>query len=233
MSNNIVRLNATVLAVEQLERSFSEFKDKTEKQIQLLYQENKLLKAENTHLKVEQKDFLERLSRIESQLGIVYVDDEDPGVTAQGGTSDTTNTGPGTVGVTTDERVREVEKVNKDPELKASDDALKSKVFRDLVAKSFKVLMGVQKLEVSHLPGYPMGIGKDTDAWPKDTATGKPLLCFDWQAGKHDDPVNATALKKVVEHIQTTGNQMSAITKTTLAQILPGEVEKAVRTKYM
>ncbi|KAF8119205.1 hypothetical protein EV363DRAFT_1298025 [Boletus edulis] len=237
MSANVARLNAAVLAVEQLERSFSEYKDKAEKQVQLLYQENKLLKAENAHLKDEQKDILERLSRIESHLGFVYVDGEDPGVTIQDGSSGPKITEPGSVAGSMDESGRvpttTVAKVDEDPKLKASADALKSKIFKDLMTKSFKILLGVQKLDANHLPGYPMGIGEDTDAWPKDAATGKPLLRFDWRLGKHDDSANTTALKKVVEHIQMTGNQMSTVTNTTLAQILPGEIEKAVRAKYM
>lgn len=65
MSTNVARLSAAIIANEQLESDLREFKTKTEKQVQVLYNENRLLEAENAYLKDEQKGMLERVARIE------------------------------------------------------------------------------------------------------------------------------------------------------------------------
>ncbi|KAG2353481.1 hypothetical protein BDR07DRAFT_1496188 [Suillus spraguei] len=177
MSANLARLNATIVAHEQLEMKFSTFKDQAEKKFQFLYNENKLLKAENSHLKLQQKDADERLRRIEAQVGIEYIE--------------------------------------------AGDDA-------DIANDE-----GIQKIDAQHLPGYPMGIGEGTDKWPKDPATGKDLIRFDWRVGKHDDSINTTGLQRVVDRIRLVGPQMGDAAKGILSAILPGQIEKNVRTKYM
>ncbi|KAG1820631.1 hypothetical protein EV424DRAFT_1556297 [Suillus variegatus] len=184
MSANLARLNATIVAHEQLETKILTFKDQAEKKFQFLYNENKLLKAQNSHLKLQQKDADERLQCIEAQVSIEYIEasdnadiknDEDEGEQVDDG------------GQQSSANVR----VEKDDQQRASDDALKSKIFRDLVGESFKILLGIQKIDAQHLPGYPMGIGEGTDKWPKDPATGKDLIRFDWQSpeGYHNwDP---------------------------------------------
>ena len=65
VSTNVARLSAAIIANEQLESDLREFKTKTEKQVQVLYNENRLLEAENAYLKDEQKGMLERVARIE------------------------------------------------------------------------------------------------------------------------------------------------------------------------
>lgn len=78
-----------------------------------------------------------------------------------------------------------------------------------------------------------MGIGEGTDKWPKDPATGKDLVRFDWRVGKHDDSINTTGLQRVVDRIRLVGPQMGDAAKGILSAILPGQIEKNVRTKYM
>lgn len=53
-----------------------------------------------------------------------------------------------------------------------------------------------------------MGIGEGTDNWPKDPATGKDLIRFDWRVGKHDDSINTAGLQRVVDRIRLVGPQM-------------------------
>lgn len=121
MSANLARLNATIVTHEQLETKFSTFKDQAERKFQFLYNENKLLKAENSHLKLQQKDVDERLRRIEAQLGIEYIEagddadiENDEGEQVDdGGQQSSANV-----------------KAEKDDQQRASDDALKSKIFR-------------------------------------------------------------------------------------------------------
>lgn len=71
-------------------------------------------------------------------------------------------------------------------------------------------------------PGYPMGIGEGTDKWPKDPATGKDMIHFDWWVGKHDDSINTTGLQRVVDRIRLVGLQMGGAAKGILSAILPG-----------
>lgn len=97
------------------------------------------------------------------------------------------------------------------------------------MSESFKKLMGIQKLDGPNLPGYPMGIGEATNAWPKDRSTGKSLVRFDWRTGKQDEPVN---LGKVVKHMQATVEQVPG-TKVVVEKIPLKQLEKAVRAKYM
>jgi hypothetical protein len=78
-----------------------------------------------------------------------------------------------------------------------------------------------------------MGIGEGTDNWPKDPATGKDLIHFDWQVGKHDDSINTAGLQRVVNRICLVGPQMGDAAKGILSAILPGQIEKNVWTKYM
>jgi len=78
-----------------------------------------------------------------------------------------------------------------------------------------------------------MSIGEGTDKWPKDPATGKDLVRFDWRVGKHDDSINTTGLQRVVDRIRLVGPQMGDTAKGILSAILPGQIEKNVRTKYM
>lgn len=78
-----------------------------------------------------------------------------------------------------------------------------------------------------------MGIGEGTDNWPKDPATGKDLIRFDWRVGKHDDSINTAGLQRVVDRIRLVGPQMGDAAKGILSAILPGQIEKNVRTKYM
>ncbi|KAG1751259.1 uncharacterized protein EDB91DRAFT_1078079 [Suillus paluster] len=56
VSTNLARLNTAIVAHEQLEMNFSTLKDQTENEFQFLYNKNKLLKAENSHLKLQWKD---------------------------------------------------------------------------------------------------------------------------------------------------------------------------------
>ncbi|KAG1812590.1 uncharacterized protein BJ212DRAFT_1483196 [Suillus subaureus] len=205
MSANLARLNATI-------------------KFQFLYNKNKLLKAENSHLKLQQKDADEQLRCIEAQVGIEYiqagddadVENDEGEQIDDGGQQSSTNV-----------------KVEKDDQQHASDDALKSKIFKDLVGESFKILLGLQKLDAQHLPGYPMGIGEGTDKWPKDPATGKDLIRFDWRVGKHDDSINTAGLQRVVDRIRLVGPQMGDAMKGILLAILPGQIEKSVQSKYM
>ncbi|KAJ8580306.1 hypothetical protein M405DRAFT_890622 [Rhizopogon salebrosus TDB-379] len=224
MSANLARLNAAIVAHEQLETKFSTFKDQAEKKFQFLYNENKLLKAENLHLKLQQKDADERLRRIEAQVGIEYIEAGD-GADIENDEGEKVDDG----GQQSSANV----KAEKDDQQRASDDALKSKIFRDLVGESFKALLGVQKLDAQHLPGYPMGIGEGTDHWPKDPATGKNLTRFDWRVGRHDDSVNTAGLQKVADRVRLVGPQMGDAAKGIISAILPGQIEKNVRTKYM
>ncbi|KIJ59513.1 hypothetical protein HYDPIDRAFT_118421, partial [Hydnomerulius pinastri MD-312] len=106
-------------------------------------------------------------------------------------------------------------------------------VVKGLLTESFGLLLGTKKIDGKHLPGYPMGIGEGTDAWPKDPGTGKPLVRFDWRLGKHDDPVNAVGLREVANRIREVGPKMGDAVKLVLNDILPGQLEKAVREKYM
>ncbi|KAG2741617.1 hypothetical protein P692DRAFT_20839931 [Suillus brevipes Sb2] len=78
-----------------------------------------------------------------------------------------------------------------------------------------------------------MGIGEGTDNWPKDPATGKDLIRFDWRVGKHDDSINTAGLQRVVDRIRLVGPQMGDAAKGILSAILPGQIEKNVQTKYM
>lgn len=127
MSNNVQRLNAAILANEQLEKVFAEYKEKSETRIQVLYNENKVLKAEVAHLKSNENDINERLNRLESQLGIVYVDGdgEQNMELLDGGTSGGA-TEPG--GPEGEARPTVPEKPG--PEETQCDTALKSKTFR-------------------------------------------------------------------------------------------------------
>ncbi|KAG2343763.1 hypothetical protein BDR05DRAFT_1022312 [Suillus weaverae] len=224
MSANLVRLNATIVTHEQLETNILTFKDQAERKFQFLYNENKLLKAENTHLKLQQKDMDECLRRIEAQLGIEYIEASDD--------ADIENDEGEQVDDAGQQSSANV-KAEKDDQQHASDDALKSKIFRDLVGESFKILLGIQKLNAQHLPGYPMGIREGTDNWLKDPATGKDLIHFDWWVGKHNDSINTAGLQRVVDRIRLVGPQMGDAAKGILSAILPGQIEKNVRTKYM
>lgn len=99
--------------------------------------------------------------------------------------------------------------------------------------ESFKTLMGVKKLDKNSLPGYPMGIGEDTETWPRDPATRKKLLRFDWRAGKQDDAINSDGIQKVADRIRAVGPQMYPTASTLLEEIIPGQIEKVVRAKWM
>ncbi|KAG1856727.1 hypothetical protein F4604DRAFT_1685374 [Suillus subluteus] len=74
VSANLARLNTAIVAHEQLETKFSTLKDQTENEFQFLYNENKLLKAENSHLKLQRKDAVKRLRRIKAQVSIEYIE---------------------------------------------------------------------------------------------------------------------------------------------------------------
>ena len=65
MSTNVAQLSTAIITNEQLESNLREFKTKTEEQVQVLYNENRLLEAENAYLKDEQKGMLEHVARIE------------------------------------------------------------------------------------------------------------------------------------------------------------------------
>jgi len=101
------------------------------------------------------------------------------------------------------------------------------------MAESFKTLMGVKKLDGNTLPGYPMGIGEDTDMWPRDPTTRKRPLHFDWRAGKQNNAINSDGIQKIADRIRTIGPQMGTTAATMLENILPGHTEKAVCAKYM
>lgn len=74
-SSNTTRLNAAIATLEHLETNFRSFQHQSETKFQLLYNENKLLKAEIERLKAETREIGERNSRVEEKIGIVYVDD--------------------------------------------------------------------------------------------------------------------------------------------------------------
>ena len=91
--------------------------------------------------------------------------------------------------------------------------------------------MGMKKLDWNMLPGYPMGIGDDTDMWPCDPATRKTLH-FNQRIGKQDNAINLNGTQKVANRICTIGPQMRMAEKI-LESIIPGKTEKAVHAKYM
>lgn len=47
---------------------------------------------------------------------------------------------------------------------------------KDLVGESFRILLGIQKLDAQDLPDYPMSIGEGKDKWRKYPATRKDLI---------------------------------------------------------
>ncbi|KAG1748325.1 uncharacterized protein EDB91DRAFT_1079309 [Suillus paluster] len=182
VSANLARLNTTIVAHEQLETKFSTLKDQTENEFQFLYNGNKLLKAENLHLKLQQKDADEHLQHIKAQVSIEYIEagdgadiENDEGEQVDdSGQQSTTNA-----------------RAEKDDQQCASDDAIQSAYLlvvvrqqktkqntrtKDLVGESFRILLGIQKLNVQDLPGYPMSIGEGKDKWRKYLATRKDDL---------------------------------------------------------
>ncbi|KAG1886792.1 hypothetical protein F4604DRAFT_1675637 [Suillus subluteus] len=159
VSANLARLNTAIVAHEQLETKFSTLKDQTENEFQFLYNENKLLKAENSHLKLQRKDAVKRLRRIKAQVSIEYIEagdgadiENDEGEQVDdSGQQSTTNV-----------------RAEKDDQQHASDDAIQS--------ESFRILLGIQKLDAQDSPDYPMSIGEGKDKWRKYPARRKNLI---------------------------------------------------------
>ena len=119
ISSNTTRLNAAITTLKHLETSFRSFQDQSETKFQLLYNENKLLKAEIERLKAETREIGERNSRVEEKVGIVYVDNpaDEMGEAEQVDDEDVTGS------------VRGVSR-EEDEAWRANNAALKSKAFR-------------------------------------------------------------------------------------------------------
>ena len=65
----------------------------------------------------------------------------------------------------------------------------------------------MNNLDGNSLPGYPLGIEEDIDAWPRNPATKKNLLCIDRQASrKQDDPISSDGIQKVATRIRAVGS---------------------------
>ena len=117
-NTNTIRLNATIATLERLGNDFKTFQGQSETKLLLLYNENKLLKAEIAHLKAKTKEMGERTGRLEERAGIVYIDDHANGM-------DETEPANDDVAEPTHDGDKE-----DDAALRASENALKTKLFR-------------------------------------------------------------------------------------------------------
>ena len=91
--------------------------------------------------------------------------------------------------------------------------------------------MGVDNLVPKNLPDYPYGIDKTSSAWPKDRATGQPLLRFRWSKMKgHDIAEN---LDDVFKNIREFGSQRLPAAKRFLEQISDDDLKEKIKKKYL
>ena len=88
--------------------------------------------------------------------------------------------------------------------------------------------MGVKKLGVDNLPGFPFGM--DTVSFPKDT-TGNPLVRFDWKKGP-DHSVNSTGLDRIYEHVKNNGPGLWPAAASALSNIHIGDLRAKVIQRY-
>ncbi|EGN99655.1 hypothetical protein SERLA73DRAFT_151934 [Serpula lacrymans var. lacrymans S7.3] len=58
--------------------------------------------------------------------------------------------------------------------------------------------LGIDKLKVKHLPDYPLSI--DPSQQPEDTATQKPLYCYNWKLSA-DDKANSKNLVEIQQWV--------------------------------
>ena len=116
-NTNTTRLNAAIASLERLGNDLKTFQGQSKTKLQLLYNENKLLKTEIAHLKAETKEMGEHTSWLEERVGIVYIDDHANGMAE-------TKLANNDVARSTHDGDKEEEET-----LKASDSALKTKLF--------------------------------------------------------------------------------------------------------
>jgi hypothetical protein len=90
--------------------------------------------------------------------------------------------------------------------------------------------MGVKKLGVDNLPGFPFGIDTASESFPKDT-TGNPLVRFDWKKGP-DHLVNSTGLDRVYEHVKNNGPGLWPAAASALSNIHIGDLRVKVVQHY-
>ena len=78
-----------------------------------------------------------------------------------------------------------------------------TRLVQDLMSESPKTPIGMNNLDGNNLPGYPLGIEEDIDAWPRNTATKKNLLRVDRQASRN--PISSDGIQKVATRIRAVG----------------------------
>ncbi|KAL6307605.1 hypothetical protein BKA93DRAFT_823337 [Sparassis latifolia] len=211
---NVAKLNAAIEEIENLKTSLSAYKEKTQKIIQVLHEENQVLKGELLVIR-------QRVEYLEEQLGIAV----------EGGD----NSGPSSaqeVDATAGEVEQPADEMDEDEKkLELSRDAAESKPIKDAVNMAFKHLMGVPKIDSKSLPFYPYQISREHELWPKDPGTHQPLIRFMW---KHSasQKTNAMGLRKVLETVRVLGAQWVPTCKKFLEDILDTDLETRIRSKY-
>lgn len=88
--------------------------------------------------------------------------------------------------------------------------------------------MGVKKLGVEYLPGFPFGM--DASSFPKD-ATGNPLVRFDWKHGP-DHSINSSTLDRIYDHVKSNGPSLMPAAASALSTIHAGDLKAKVVQRY-
>ncbi|EIW84164.1 hypothetical protein CONPUDRAFT_71003 [Coniophora puteana RWD-64-598 SS2] len=114
-----------------------------------------------------------------------------------------------------------------------SEEALESKVFRDIMLTVFIQALETKKLSGTHLPPYPFGMDNCHDNWPKDKATSKLLVHFDWREWQSDSVTNMEGRKKVVGMMKAITTSHSKKVTNMINSIIAGKIEARVRDKFI
>ncbi|CAL1697094.1 unnamed protein product [Somion occarium] len=111
-----------------------------------------------------------------------------------------------------------------------SKEAAKSKPMKDCVNHILAHLMGT-KLDKKSLPPYPSNPDETSEAWPKDAATNKPYMCFNW-AEARDAPVNRKNIDVDLATVQTQGVTFDPLVATDLANITDHDLRTRINGKF-
>ncbi|EIW73971.1 hypothetical protein CONPUDRAFT_160537 [Coniophora puteana RWD-64-598 SS2] len=233
-SGNATRLNKVILDHEKLQQkhaalqtAVAESQQETDRKLKVLYQQTQLLNARIDELEKSKKMQQERIDVLEEVSQVKWVDGA--GAEAENEGVEGAAAAEGAAAVN---GASAVEVPDEDTIQRENDEALASKPVKNLINDSYEALLGT-KLSGKNLPGYPFGIDREHETWPKDRATKKALVRFDWREGQHDSSINVEGREQVVAMVRTLAKQRGKTTTAYVEKIIPGQLEKKVRAKYL
>ncbi|EJF67326.1 hypothetical protein DICSQDRAFT_165150 [Dichomitus squalens LYAD-421 SS1] len=211
-TQNVQRLNGTVAAIEDLQRTSEKHQASSSKVILVLWEAVKALQEE-LKITTARLVFVESVINIEEENRVEG--DGDEGAEAARGSTGTGEASADPVQASINAATQQ------------SRELVDGKIVKDVVNATYMHLLGISALAKKNIPGYPQA----NEEWPTDAATGRRLLRFKWNVSVKD-PVNAVGIATVKDTIRASGAERDRDCAPYLPKILDAHLLDRIATKF-